>query len=143
MTGWVGDLEAITLDNTTFRTLLFTGRPPAVDGDVSPAQRGDRSRDARSPRPVHPRQDGTATVTLGPSATETETTHTVADDWPVIIPGGTWHNVINSSTQPLGLYSVYAPAEHEPGAVHLTKADADAAEKTLIPGGRSRRLKAQ
>ncbi len=25
MTGWVGDLEAITLDNTTFRTLLFTG----------------------------------------------------------------------------------------------------------------------
>ena len=63
----------------------------------------------------------------------------------MIIPGGTWHNVINSSTQPLGLYSVYAPAEHEPGAVHLTKADADAdaAEKTLTPGGRSRRLKAQ
>lgn len=52
----------------------------------------------------------------------------------MIIPGGTWHNVINSSTPPLGLYSVYAPVEREPGAVHLTKADADAAEKPSLLG---------
>ena len=27
MTGWVGDIEAITRDNGTFRTVLHTGVP--------------------------------------------------------------------------------------------------------------------
>ena len=66
--------------------------------------------------------------TLGPSAEEIETTYDVADDWAVIIPGGTWHNVINSGSSPLRLYSLYTPPEHEPGAVHRTRADAEAAE---------------
>jgi hypothetical protein len=35
--------------------------------------------------------------------------------------------VINTGLQELRFYSVYAPAEHPDGAVHVTKADADAA----------------
>ncbi|HET6951093.1 MAG TPA: cupin domain-containing protein [Acidimicrobiales bacterium] len=44
------------------------------------------------------------------------------------VPAGTRHNFINSGTAPLRLYTVYAPAEHAPGTVHQTKAEADAAE---------------
>ena len=50
-----------------------------------------------------------------------------ADDV-VLVPAGSWHNVVNTGDEPLRLYSVYGPAEHEPGTVHLTKAEADAAE---------------
>ena len=50
-------------------------------------------------------EDGTATVTLGPSQDKIEETHQLADDWAVIVPGGTWHNVINTGDTPLRLYS--------------------------------------
>lgn len=44
------------------------------------------------------------------------------------VPAGTRHNFINTGSGPLKLYTVYAPAEHKPGAVFRTKADAEAAE---------------
>ena len=71
---------------------------------------------------------GRATVTMGPSKDEVAETHQLEDDWAVIVPGGTWHNVINAGDEPLKLYSLYAPPEHPDGTVQETKADADAAE---------------
>ncbi|HEX2375789.1 MAG TPA: cupin domain-containing protein [Actinomycetota bacterium] len=46
----------------------------------------------------------------------------------VMVPAGTVHNFINTGQEPLRLVTVYAPPEHAPGTVHLTKAEADAAE---------------
>lgn len=43
----------------------------------------------------------------------------------LIVTPGTRHNVINSGTDPLKVYTVYAPANHIDGRVHKTKADAD------------------
>lgn len=45
----------------------------------------------------------------------------------IFIPAGTWHNLINTGTTPLKLYSIYAPPQHPHGVVHRTKAEADAA----------------
>lgn len=45
-----------------------------------------------------------------------------------IVPSGVYHNFVNTGTVPLKLYTVYAPPEHAPGTVHLTKAEAEAAE---------------
>ena len=54
---------------------------------------------------------------------------TALQEWHrVIVPGGTWHNVVNTGDAPLKLYSLYAPPEHPDRTVHKTKADADAAE---------------
>jgi mannose-6-phosphate isomerase-like protein (cupin superfamily) len=50
-------------------------------------------------------------------------THTVSGGWAVVIPAGALHNVMNTGTVPLTLYSIYAPPEHKEGTVHLTKAD--------------------
>ncbi len=55
-------------------------------------------------------------------------TYRLEDDWAVIVPGGTWHNVVNDGDEVLKLYSLYAPPEHPEGTVHRTKAEADAAE---------------
>lgn len=46
----------------------------------------------------------------------------------VVVPAGTLHNFINTGDEPLKLFTVYAPPEEEPGTVHKTKAEADAAE---------------
>jgi mannose-6-phosphate isomerase-like protein (cupin superfamily) len=73
-------------------------------------------------------ESGHARVTLGPARDEVSETHDLRDDWVVIVPGGTWHNVVNIGDEPLQLYSLYAPPEHPDGTVHRTKADADAAE---------------
>ena len=46
----------------------------------------------------------------------------------VFVRAGTRHNFINRGDSPLRLITVYAPPEHQPGTVHQTKAEADAAE---------------
>jgi mannose-6-phosphate isomerase-like protein (cupin superfamily) len=46
----------------------------------------------------------------------------------VFVKAGTRHNFITRGDRPLRLVTVYAPPEHEPGTVHHTKAEADAAE---------------
>ena len=56
-------------------------------------------------------------------------THEVEDDWAIIVPAGVWHNVVNTGTTELKLYSLYSPPEHPEGTVHRTKADAEAAER--------------
>jgi mannose-6-phosphate isomerase-like protein (cupin superfamily) len=125
---WVGDIEAITSDNDTFRTVLWTGdhlqltvMRLATHEEVGLEMHDHLDQFIRV-------ESGSARVTLGPSADQVEVAHDIAADWAVIIPAGTWHNVINNGIDELRLYSVYAPAEHPAGAVHRTKADADEGE---------------
>lgn len=50
----------------------------------------------------------------------------------VVVPAGTVHNFVNTGANPLVLYTVYGPPDHAAGAVHATKAEADAAEEAGI-----------
>lgn len=53
----------------------------------------------------------------------------VREDDVVIIPAGTNHNIINTGTIALKLYTIYGPAHHADKTVHKTKAEAVAAEE--------------
>ena len=44
----------------------------------------------------------------------------------VLVPAGTNHNIINTGSNPMKLYTLYAPPNHRDGVVHQTRADADA-----------------
>jgi mannose-6-phosphate isomerase-like protein (cupin superfamily) len=46
----------------------------------------------------------------------------------VFVRAGTRHNIVNHGVVPMRLVTIYAPPAHAPGTVHLTKADAQAAE---------------
>ena len=128
MPGWVGNVERETLENGTFRTVLFTGdniqltvmslRPGE---EIGVEMHDDLDQFLRI-------EQGSARITFGPSADKVEEEHDVEDDWAVVVPGGVWHNVINTGAGALKLYSLYAPPEHPAGTVHQTKAEADAAE---------------
>jgi mannose-6-phosphate isomerase-like protein (cupin superfamily) len=56
----------------------------------------------------------------------------------VLVPAGTRHNIVNTGTLDLRLFTVYSPPEHAPGTIHRTKADADAAEAEGVMGKRQR-----
>ena len=126
--GYIDDIERATLDNPHFREVLFTGdqlqltvMTIPVGGEVGLEMHEGLDQFIRI-------EAGQATVTFGPDEDTVVETHDVGDDWAVIIPGGTWHNVINSGDEPLKLYSLYSPPEHPDGTVHATKAEADADE---------------
>jgi mannose-6-phosphate isomerase-like protein (cupin superfamily) len=43
----------------------------------------------------------------------------------LVVPQGNEHNITNTGTKPLKLYSSYSPPNHLPHVVHHTKRDAD------------------
>jgi mannose-6-phosphate isomerase-like protein (cupin superfamily) len=129
MHGWIGDIEQATTENETFRTVLFTGEYTqltvmsiAPGDDIGLEIHEDHDQFLRVER-------GSARVELGPSEDQLDEVHDVEADWAVIVPAGTWHNVVNTGDGELKVYSLYSPPEHPDGTVHRTKADAEAAER--------------
>ena len=45
----------------------------------------------------------------------------LTDGFGLIIPSGTWHNIINKGKDELKLYSIYTPPEHKDGLKERTK----------------------
>jgi len=43
----------------------------------------------------------------------------------VLVPAGMNHNIINTGSVPLKLYTIYSPPNHQDGVVHHTRADAE------------------
>lgn len=128
MIGWVADIERATLDNDTFRTVLYTGEHTQLT-----VMRLGPGEDIG--REMHPHLDqflrleqGSARVELGRSEDDVEETREVEDDWAIIVPAGVWHNVVNTGSGDVKLYSLYSPPEHPDGTVHRTKEDAEKAE---------------
>jgi mannose-6-phosphate isomerase-like protein (cupin superfamily) len=124
MSGYHTDIEKKSLENSYFREVLFTGpHSQLVVMALNPGE--DIGQE------THPETDqfirveaGTGKAVLGGQK------YALADGSALVIPAGTEHNVINtSSSEPLKLYTVYTPPEHPDGTLHKTKAEADAYER--------------
>ncbi len=66
-------------------------------------------------------EQGQGLVKMGSNRECLDFQRMVHDDDVILIPAGTWHNLINTGNIPLKLYSIYAPPEHLRGTVHVTK----------------------
>ena len=134
MLGWVGDIEKATLENGTFRTVVFTGEHTQLTVmRLAPGE--DIGREAHHDRDQFLRvEQGEARVELGRAEETIDETHDIAADWAVIVPAGVWHNVVNTGSGELKLYSLYSPPEHPDGTVHETKAEAEEAERAHHSG---------
>ena len=124
MTGYVGPIEKQTTENTYFRQVLFTG--PHSQLVVMCLRPGEDIGDE-----VHPHVDQFFRIEKGQAkfVLNEKEEHTVRDGDAVVVPAGTYHNVINTSkTLELKLYTIYSPPNHPDGTVHKTKAEAEAAE---------------
>lgn len=51
--------------------------------------------------------------------------HALIDGFAIIIPAGTKHNIINTSSErKLKIYTIYSPAHHKDKTIHKSKKDA-------------------
>jgi len=124
MTGYVGHIEKLTEKNKYFRQVLFTGKyAQLVVMSLLPGEELGNE--------VHKTVDQFFRIEEGEAkfVFSGKEEHLVKAGDAVIVPAGTFHNVINtSSKEPLKLYTIYSPPNHPDGTVHKTKAEAEAAE---------------
>ncbi len=120
---YVVNIEEATLQNETFRTALWTG--VNLQLTVMSIQPGDDvGLEAHDDHDQFLRiEQGQALVKMGDTKDDLDFEHRAEDDDAIFVPAGKWHNIINAGSEPLKLYSIYAPAEHEHGTVHQTKSD--------------------
>lgn len=125
---FVTDIEADTLANENYRTTRWTGSnlqltlmniEPGHDIGLEVHEHGDQFLRVEA---------GRARVQMGPSEDDLPFDREVEDDWVILVPAGSWHNVTNIGDEPLKVYAIYGPPEHPSGTVHPTKAEADADE---------------
>jgi len=124
MTGFVGNIEKLTEKNENFRKVLFTGKyTQLVVMSLKPGEEIGNE--------VHNTVDQFFRIEEGQAKFifhETEE-HLVDAGSAVVVPAGTFHNVINASPSlPLKLYTLYSPPNHPAGTVHKDKEAAEAAE---------------
>ena len=128
MRGWSANIEEATTTNTSFRKVLFTGKAMQLTVmSIGPGEDIGLERHEDTDQFLRV-EAGSAHVVIGVSKDELDETHDLTAGSAVIVPAGTWHNVINTGTGPLKLYSIYAPPNHPPGTVHATRAESDASE---------------
>ncbi len=117
-----------TKRNPNFRIALWTGKHLQVTLMSIPVG-GDIGFE------MHPDVDqfigiesGFARVMMGKSRDKLDYQQRADTGYAVLVPAGTWHNMINIGNTPLKVYSVYAPPQHPFGTVHKTKHDAEKEE---------------
>ena len=118
-------IEQISRQNSNFRRVLWTGNHLQLTVMCIPF-RGDIGLE------LHPDtdqlirvEDGQASVHMGQSKDQLTFRRCLRPGDVILIPQGTWHNVINTGNRMLKLSSLYAPPQHPKGTVHRTKADAE------------------
>lgn len=122
---FVFNINHATNMNENFRTTLWTGRDMQLTLMSIPT-RGDIGAE------MHPDVDqfirvesGRAKVYMGSCRNNLQEQGYVDGNYAILIPAGTWHNIVNVGNHPLKLYSLYAPPQHPFGTVHHTKEDAE------------------
>lgn len=122
MKGYLTNIEQDTLENEDFRRVLFTSEHmQLVVMALKPNE--DIGEEVHHLDQFIRIEEGE-----GKSVLDGEE-RTLGDGTAIVIPAGTRHNIINtSSDEMLRLYTVYAPPSHRDGTVHKTKADAEADE---------------
>ncbi|MEK7569037.1 MAG: cupin domain-containing protein [Patescibacteria group bacterium] len=117
MKGYVTNIERATRENTDYRRVLYTAKNSQLV--LMNLARGEEIGEEVHGLDQFLRfEEGNGEVVLDGIV------HLVSDGDAVVIPQGTRHNVVNTGSTHLKLYSIYSPAEHKDGTVHPTKASA-------------------
>lgn len=120
MAGFVTNIEEDTLRNDNFRKVLFTASfSQLVLMALQPGEEIGME--------MHPSVDQFFRFEKGQGKIIIDgEEHSVSDGFAAVVPAGSEHNVINTSSEPLKLYTIYSPANHKDEIIHKTKAEAQA-----------------
>lgn len=120
MRGHIIDLEQETKTNGDFRRVIYTAHhTQLVLMSLRPGEEIGME--------VHPDNDQFFRLDAGEGRVVIDgAEYPIKDGFGVVIPAGAQHNVINTGTVALKLYTLYSPPHHKDGIVRQTKADAEA-----------------
>lgn len=119
MKGFVQDIEELAVKNDEFRRVLYTAKNcQLVVMSLEPA--------AEIGMEVH-KLDQFFRVEKGSGEAILDGISTaIREGFAIVVPAGTNHNIVNTGSTPLKLYTLYAPPNHRDGVVHHTREDAEA-----------------
>ncbi len=119
MHGYVKDISTIAESNADFRQVLYTAQhSQLVVMSIPPhAEIGSE---------VHTLDQFFRVESGSGAAVLDGVTTPVSEGFAILIPAGTTHNIINTGTVDLKLYTLYSPPNHRDGVRHHTRADAEA-----------------
>jgi mannose-6-phosphate isomerase-like protein (cupin superfamily) len=118
MKGFVQDIEGLAIGNDDFRRVLYTAKHCQL---VLMALKPNEEIGAE----VH-KLDQFFRVEAGSGEAVLDGVRTeIRTGFAVLVPAGSKHNIINTGSVPLKLYTLYAPPNHRDGVVHATRADAE------------------
>jgi mannose-6-phosphate isomerase-like protein (cupin superfamily) len=119
MRGFVQDIEALAVKNTRFRQVLYTAKHcQLVLMALKPGE--EIGAEVHQLDQFFRVEEGSGEAVLDGARTA------LRAGFAVVVPAGTRHNIINTGTVPLKLYTLYAPPNHRDGVVHQTRQDAEA-----------------
>ena len=122
MNGYVANIEELSLKNEYFREVLYTDE--RLQLVVMSIKEGDDIGEEMHTLDQFIRvEQGEGKAVLN------DIEHAIKDGSVVIVPQGTKHNILNTGTTPMKLYTLYAPPEHKDGTIHQTKEDAEKSEE--------------
>jgi len=129
--GYTSNIEKLTTENEDFRRVVYTAKSSQlVLMSLLPGE--EIGNEVHTVDQFFRFEKGQGTAVLNgmpdakgvPAAGET---HPLSDGTALIVPAGTWHNIINTSkTDRLKLYTLYSPPHHRDGVIHKTKAEGEA-----------------
>ena len=119
MKGFITDIERIAVDNEDFRRVLYTAKNcQLVVMALKPQE--EIGAEVHTLDQFFRVEEGTGEAVLDGARTA------IRPGFALIVPAGANHNIINTGSVPLKLYTVYAPPNHRDGTVHHTQQDAQA-----------------
>ena len=119
MKGFVQDIEDLTVTNADFRRVLYTAKHcQLVVMALKPHE--EIGAEVHTLDQFFRVEEGTGEAILDGVRTA------IRAGFAVVVPAGTNHNIINTGSSPLKLYTLYAPPNHRDGVVHHTRAKAEA-----------------
>ncbi|MFT4245871.1 MAG: cupin domain-containing protein [Micrococcaceae bacterium] len=125
---YVVNIEKETLENENYRTTIWTGKNLQLT--VMSIQPGhDIGLEVHEDHDQFLRVEaGKGRVQMGPAGRELTFDEEANDGDVIFVPAGSWHNVTNIGNEPLKVYSIYSPPEHEHNTIHKTYEEAMEAE---------------
>ena len=119
MKGFVQDIESLTVENAEFRRVLYTAKHcQLVLMALKPKE--EIGAEVHELDQFFRVEEGAGVAILDGVSTP------IRAGFAVIVPAGTKHNIINTGSGPLRLYTLYSPPNHRDGIVHHTRAEAEA-----------------
>lgn len=118
MKGFVQNIEGLAVKNNQFRQVLYTAKnSQLVLMSLNPHE--DIGAEIHKVDQFFRVEEGSGEAVLNGARTP------IQAGFAVLVPAGVNHNIINTGTVPLKLYTLYAPPNHRDGVIHATRADAE------------------